>query len=71
MTQHQLKTSTESNPRLIPEHTKTRKKEEDKMVETIWREEENNEVGDLVEEVSRLPNTQSFYHIHGAMKLTH
>ena len=41
------------------------------MVETIWREEENNEVGDLVEEVSRLPNAQSFYHIHGAMKLTH
>ena len=71
MTQHQLKTSTESNPRLIPEHTKTRKKEEDKMVETIWGKEEDKETGDLVKEISRLPKTQYHYHIHGAMKLTH
>ena len=53
-TQHQLKTSTESNPCLITENP-NRKKEEDKSVETIWGEEEDKEVDDLVEEVSRLP----------------
>ena len=41
------------------------------MVETIWGEEEDNEVGDLVEEVSRIPKTQYHYYIHDAMKLTH